>query len=405
VPRPSSGRNALIILDTEAAHAALTLVREVEALGGRILHVHPPRVLIGEIPPELEDQVKALANVRALHRKRIELSEIASLGPEAIRAVRAWNRGFSASLRALKSGRPGEGKSWGAPGYAPEGPMQPPPGVQYRGKDAASAVPGPGGAEDTSAYLIGKVAVNLILVEGEAPAYAFTAMEQDTIVAEVQDGLGWLASVEPKANVTWLYEVRRVRVDADPARDPAFSEDTWRDAAMAQLGYPASWEGLERFVRDRRTALGTDWSFAIFVTRFPLWHFAYAFKPRVVLGYDMDGWGIGDMDRVTAHETCHIFGAADEYAESKCDCRERFGFLQVENGNCELCAPTHVPCIMSHNTWAMCEYTRAHLGWRDSNGDGIFDPLDRQPIVRRPWWIEFLERLRAWLGLSPARGL
>ncbi|MDI7275613.1 MAG: hypothetical protein QME94_06510 [Anaerolineae bacterium] len=404
MPLPSSGKNALVILDAETVQAAATVVREIERLGGHILHVYPPRVLIGEVPAEAEAQVKALANVRSLHRSRVDLAEVASLGADAVRAVRGWNRGFSASLRALKSGRPGEGKSWGAPGYAPEGPVQPPRGVDPAGAHSPSAASSRGRASDTSAYLIGKVAVNLVLVEGQAPAFALTPMEQDTVVAEVQDGLGWLGSIEPKANVTWFYEVRHVQVEVDPAQDPSFSEDTWRDAAMSKLGYPASWAGLEQFVRDRRIALGTDWSMVIFVTRFPLWHFAYAYKPRVVMGYDMDGWGVDDMDRVAAHETAHLFGASDEYAESKCDCRERFGFLQVENGNCELCAPSHVPCIMSHNTWAMCDYTRAHLGWRDSNGDGTLDPLDRQPIVQRPWWLELLDRLRAWLGLTPAQG-
>ena len=28
------------------------------------------------------------------------------------------------------------------------------------------------------------------------------------------------------------------------------------------------------------------------------------------------------------------------------------------------------------NTFAVCPFTRAHLGWRDSDGDGICDPID-----------------------------
>ena len=139
------------------------------------------------------------------------------------------------------------------------------------------------------------------------------------------------------------------------------------------------------------------------MTRFPLWHFAYAFKPRVVMNYDLDGWGIDDMDRVAAHEVGHIFGAADEYAESKCDCKERFGYLQVENGNCELCAPTHIDCLMSRNTWALCEYTRGQLGWRDSDGDGILDPVSPQPKAK-PWWLQLIELLLRWLGLSRRQG-
>ena len=396
MPERSPGDDALVILASESIEVTRTSLQQIERLGGRILHVYPPRLLIGKIPAEVEAQVKALANVTQLHRHRLDPAELDPLGPEAVRAGKAWNRGFAASFRALKSGRPNEGRSWGAPGYAREGPVQPPPG-SGSGRAAPSLRPSWEQAsldKDTSAYLIGSVAVNIILVEGRLVPYAFTPIERDNVVAEIQAGLGWLGGLEPRARVSWFYEVRQVTLDLDPTQNAEFSEDTWRNLALAQLGYPPTWAGLERFVRERRTALKTDWTFAIFVTRFPLWHFAYAFKPRVVLGYDCDGWGADDLDRVVAHETAHIFGCADEYAESKCSCTERFGYLQVENGNCELCAPRHVRCIMSHNSWAMCDFTRGQLGWRDSNGDGILDPLDEQvPAPKRTWW----ESLIKWL--------
>ncbi|HOG45505.1 MAG TPA: hypothetical protein PLJ35_15895 [Anaerolineae bacterium] len=394
--QPSFGKDILILLNAESAGATRTAIDEIQRLGGRIIHVYPPRVLIGEVPPEVEPQVRALANVRQVYRSRVDLGEVEALGAATVQAVKGWNRGFAASFRALKSGRSSEGRSWGAPGYAPEGPVQAPPHLREGGDARAHA---PGG--DTSAYLIGKVATAIILVEGSAAPYTFTQMERDTIVAEVQDGLGWLATQEPKAQVSWFYEVYEVGLDLDPAQVPDFTEDTWRDAVMAKLGYAANWAGLEQFARDRRTALGTEWAYAIFVTRFPLWHFAYAFKPRVVLNYDLDGWGIDNMDRIVAHETGHIFGAADEYAESGCTCGERWGYLDVENGNCELCAPQQEPCIMSHNAWAMCAYTRGHLGWRDSNGDGVLDPLDPPPPVAKPWWLQFIEWLLGLFSRKP----
>ncbi len=386
MPQPSFGKNALIVLAAESVEVTRTTLQEIERLGGRIVHVYPPRILIGEIPGQIEARVRALANVSALHRGRVDLAQVQAHGPAAVQAAKGWNRGFAPSFRALKSGRSNEGKSWGAPGYAPEGPVQPPPGALRERRALYTTRHDRLAAErDTSAYLIGKVAVNIIVVEGKVPPYTFSPMERDTLVAEIQDGLGWLGSQEFKAAVSWFYELRRVALDLDPAQVPDFTEDTWRDAAMASLGYPANWDGLEQFVRARRAALGTEWTVAIFLTRFPLWHFAYAFKPRIVLSYDLDGWGVDDMDRIVAHEMGHIFGAADEYAESKCTCAERFGYLQVENGNCELCAPGHVQCIMSHNAWSMCEYTRGQLGWRDANGDGVLDPLDQPaPPAKRP---------------------
>lgn len=385
MPPPSFGKNTLIVLTTDSTAAAHTAIGEIERLGGHIVHVSAPHILIGLVPPELDRQVQALANVGRVYRGRVDLAEIEPFGPAALQVVKGWNRTLATSFRALKSSRPSEGRSWGAPGYASEGPVRPP---QHIKESAASR------GADTSAYLIGSVATIVITVEGTAPPYTLSSMERDTVVAEVQDGLGWLATQEPRARVSWFYDLHQVSLDLDPARIPGFSEDTWRDAALASLGYPASWAGLERFVRDRRAALGTDWAYAIFVTRFPLWHFAYAYKPRVVLSYDLDGWGIDNMDRIVAHETGHIFGAADEYAESKCDCKERWGYLEVENGNCELCVPRQEPCIMSHNAWAMCTYTRGQLGWRDSNGDGVLDPLDPPPPTRQvPLWLQFIRWL------------
>jgi len=399
MPPSSFGKDALIVVSSESSGVTHAIIETIERLGGRIVHVYLPHILIGNLPLEIETKVRALTNVTAVYRGRVSLAEVEGLGPEACRAVKGWNRSFATSFRALKSDRSSEGKSWGAPGYAPEGPVQPPEGPD----SPSGGRPAPG--HDTSAYLIGKVAVNTILVEGTVPPYTFNQMERDTVTAEIQDGLGWLGSIEPKARVSWFHEQRQVTLDLDPARTPDFGEDTWRDACMASLGYAPSWQGMEQFVRERQAALSTDWSLVIFVTRFPLWHFAYAFKPRVVLSYDLDGWGVDDMDRVTAHEVCHIFGAGDEYAESKCDPSERFGYLQVENGNCELGTGNHQPCIMSHNTWAMCSYTRGQLGWRDANGDGVFDPLDAPiPLTAKPWWLRWCEFLRDWLGLTPRAG-
>jgi hypothetical protein len=394
-PTNANGKNALIILASDSVEAAKTVVAQIERLGGRILHVYPPRVLIGEIAVETEGAVRALANVARVERGRADLTPVEPLGPVALQAVKGWNRNFAPSFRALKSGRSSEGMSWGAPGYASEGPVQPLPG--HSADDHAAPFAG----KDTSDYLIGKVAVNIIVVEGTLAQYTFTQSERDTIVAEIQDGLGWLGGIEPLARVSWIYELRQVALDIDPDHTSDFSEDTWRDAAMAKLSYGADWNGLEQFVRDRRDVLGADWSYAIFVTRFPLWHFAYAFKPRLVMNYELDGWGIDDMDRIVAHETGHVFGAGDEYAESKCTITERFGHLQVENGNCEVDAEHPVQCIMSHNAWAMCDYTRGQLGWRDSNGDSVLDPLDPVAPQHEPTWPEaLLEWLRRLFGGS-----
>src|SRR5262245_59060796 len=92
--------------------------------------------------------------------------------------------------------------------------------------------------------------------------------------------------------------------------------------------------------------------------------------------YANDGWGPDNIDRVFTHETGHIFGSPDEYAASNCSCDTKAGYLREVNGNCERCATSFTPCLMAANTWAMCGYTPAHLGWRDTDGDGALAPVD-----------------------------
>jgi hypothetical protein len=96
--------------------------------------------------------------------------------------------------------------------------------------------------------------------------------------------------------------------------------------------------------------------------------------------YDNDNWGIGYLDMVMRHEMGHVFGAADEYDADRCECGNLFGYLHVGNGNCVSCAADQDPCIMADASLqfsgVMCPFTLGQVGWRDTDGDGPFDPID-----------------------------
>ena len=70
------------------------------------------------------------------------------------------------------------------------------------------------------------------------------------------------------------------------------------------------------------------------------------------------------------------FGCPDEYSASNCSCTTKAGYMREVNGNCQNCATSFTPCLMAGNTWEMCAFTPAHLGWRDTDGDGALDPVD-----------------------------
>ena len=326
-----------------------------DAPAARVLHRYGPRVAVVGAPAEPGAGLHPLTPAAALGEDALAgLTETERLGVAALRLRQ------SAEYAEAKQRRPRQGEEWDMRGGCTAV-------AEAAGPQDAGA-PVPRGAA-TSAYLEGKVAVGLVLVEGPTAALQFSAAERAQVVAEVQAGLTYLATADPVPAVSFSYDIRvpRVGVAADPAA--ADLEGRWRDPVMSALGYPAAWGSVDRYVRDLRTRLGTRWAFCAFFTKYPVRHFAYASigGPRLVMHYDNDGWGPDNIDRVFAHEVGHVFGAPDEYAASGCDCGGAWGRFGRANTNCERCAPGGgVTCLMRANDWAMCTATPAHLGWLPS---------------------------------------
>jgi hypothetical protein len=356
----------------------------IEQGGGQVMHIFGPRVIIGRVPEGDRQAVEAAPAVRSLHaeervaRAPEPLTETEQLGLEA------WNLRQSEEFEEAKRERPREGERWDGPDV-----FEPPdgPGMRHAGESDVQGAPELA-AEDMSPYLIGSVAVGLILVEGPTAALRFTDAERAKVVAEVQEGLTWLGRQEPRASVTWSYDIRTVRLNVQPNNSLTGYEPLeahWRNPAMGKLGFSQSFQGVRDYVASIRTSLGTRWGYVAYFTKYPVHHFAYASKPRLVMHYQNDGWGPDNIDRVFTHETGHIFGCPDEYSTSNCNCNSTYGYLQEKNGNCERCASPFVPCLMAANTWAMCRHTPVHLGWRDSDGDGTLDPVDPLASPQVDW--------------------
>ncbi|HEX8347114.1 MAG TPA: hypothetical protein VF657_20610, partial [Actinoplanes sp.] len=280
-----------------------------------------------------------------------DLSEVERLGLQAL------NLRESADYRQAKTDRPRAGEQWDMPDCTS---VVPTPAV------TPSLAPGAPAPAPTSAYLEGSVAVGVVIVQGPTPDLRFSPDEVTKVVAEVQNGLGFYATTNPLAAISFSYDIRNVTLTTPANPSAPDLEGLWRNPAMAAIGFSADFDGVRAYVESIRTRLGTRWTYCVFFTKYPVSHFAYASigGPRIVMHYDNDGWGPDNIDRVFAHETGHIFGCPDEYASSGCDCGGSWGRFGIVNGNCENCAAGGgVSCLMKSNDFTTCEYTPSHLGW------------------------------------------
>jgi hypothetical protein len=119
-----------------------------------------------------------------------------------------------------------------------------------------------------------------------------------------------------------------------------------------------------------------------------LFAYAYLGGPNFIMTYGNDGWGLGNMDAVMAHELTHSFYALDEYQSAGVGCAARSGYLNYENQNscapsgCGGCASNSVFCIMRSvglGSAQVCAYTKGQIGWLDSDADSICDLNDTYP--------------------------
>ena len=374
----------LIILRNEAKISEFNEVSKlIESEGGKITLRFPPRVIIGQMGEDSLEKLRSIRGVIGVFTSKVQRPADLGLDEGGLLAVTAWNQRLSEEYRASKSERPDEGKSWDYYEKRPGGDVLPtedskfPSTIEALG---AKSVP-----INTSKYMIGTVAVGVVIVDGPGSA-SFTSAERTNIVAEVQEGVNGLIGLAPVgAHLNFVFDVNTVTLTLDPNQVTGNNDEyIWRDAAMAKLGYSSGSSGMYDYLHYLKTTKwpsmcpGPDWAYIAFFTKYATWWFAYASVggPRLVMQYSNNGWGSNQIDRVFAHESGHIFNAPDEYASSNCSVGGSYGYLGVPNGNCAVNNPNSIDCIMKANTYNVCQWTRGHFGWRDTDNDGIPDPID-----------------------------
>ncbi|MFF4606220.1 hypothetical protein ACFY12_26205 [Streptomyces sp. NPDC001339] len=254
-----------------------------------------------------------------------------------------------------------------------------------------------------NAFLVGSVAVRLVIVNGPpGTSAAFTPDEIARIRAFSLRGLAILsvlAARQPtRPRLSWRLNFSVESISQPPLplnQNPTTSGDVesreapWRDAVLRKLVGDTGPTGLRRL---RAASIGgADHAVIVLWTRYEAAWLAYAQDDEAKLIMCWPLWdmartnhSLSEAPRALAHEICHLFGAPDEYRRSQCTVLREddgsgvggcgFGNLDFPNFNCALVNPRPVPCLMAANTSReICPATVAHLGWVDSNQDGVLD--------------------------------
>ena len=234
--------------------------------------------------------------------------------------------------------------------------------------------------------MTGQISVGVVFVESSrSGGPTFSSSERYRLKQEVIDGLSWLAAHHPAGNLSWILDYQYVRIDVD---NPASTEDElyWLNPATAAINYrgatyPASYAGRQQYTVDMHAANGTAHEMLIWITPYRCHWFAFASGWQVIASRqgDWGGWGREGVDGTVIHETCHVFGAADEYTSSQvsCDCEGEFGIDNIPNGNCKVCARPRQDCVMDKSCHRMCNYTKGQIGWADD----IFVELETANVM------------------------
>ena len=230
--------------------------------GGRVLQRYGDRVEIR--------MGAAGADPGAVQAPRVSARLLATLSETERLGVQALQLRASKAYVKAKTNRPRQGEVWDMPGCA-GAPAPPHAALELHDSLGASAEVSAAGAEagapGTSDYLMGSVAVGLVIVNGPTTATKFTAAEQTKVVAEVQAGLGWLAGFNPWAGVSFVYDIRPVSITTKPTASAPDNESRFRNPAVGKLGFQQNWNGVWDYVNWLRTNRKTNWAYSIFFVK------------------------------------------------------------------------------------------------------------------------------------------
>lgn len=254
----------------------------------------------------------------------------------------------------------------------------------------------------TSSYAIGKISVSVIFPESngsvDASTENWTQTEIDNVKAQVISAMDKITMQNPDARLTFIYDYpTNPNTSALSATTDSKYEGIIRsnfdtdflNNILNNLGFFGSSGSqlLREFVHARREFNEADWGFTIIVKDNYITGggrpSAYINGPAMCIFADT-------TDNIIMHETCHIFGALDEYhPDAAVSPISMTGYLYFVNANSQYNdnngynagAGEGHPAIMVDNSNYFSPYTLGALGWIDSDSDGTPDIIDTFPSI------------------------
>ena len=263
-------------------------------------------------------------------------------------------------------------------------------------------------ANDTGEFMLGRVAVTPVFLESNGQVDASTEnwnpVHKAEVAGKINEAFAWWKDLlATKTNVHTLdFVIDPTYIDApsptayEPINRRSDDYALWSQEFLMRTGYDdfSSLElNMRAFNHAQREKYSADWSFTIFVvnsqvdvegTFHPTGTFnrAFAFAGGLFMVVPSTR-----PASTFAHETGHMFWARDEYSGGGSFYALR-GYYNTQNTNAIDGNPEpgfqQAASIMSSNNSLNTAYTQvvspastlAMLGWKDSDGDGIFDVMD-----------------------------
>ena len=262
--------------------------------------------------------------------------------------------------------------------------------------------------EDTAEYMLGQIAVTVVLLESNGIADPSTENwnepHRQEVLEKIEDGLAWwkqtLAKISDKHSLDFVLDRKFVdtafSTDYEPISRRSDDFSLWVNEFLVDQGFGGSSlldENMKAFNHSQRLKHKTDWAFTIFVVNSqsdPDGQFAGDGSFAAAFSFAGGLFQVVPSTRPAstfAHETGHMFWGLDEYAGGASYYRRR-GYYSAQNTNSVVANPdkffSQRDSIMAESdplerafvNRTSPESTLALVGWQDTDRDGLFDVLD-----------------------------